>query len=409
MKKLISIMILLAVCIGKNLAQDTSRGIAFHDNESWESIMTLAKQENKKIFMDCYTTWCGPCKALAKDIFTQEKVGDYFNSRFINVKYDMEKGDGKMLYQKYKKHIIGFPTLLLISPQGEVLQQLAGYQEADALIEGIRKADEGKDLFTLAEEYRKGNRDLKFMKDYVSSLNAAFLKDTIDHIMKENISKLDPKELDKDDVWAVYGSYITDVNTPAFDYLVNNIYKFHLRMHRNRYDMEQQIEQSCNKVLRGIFKIQFDSLYAPLPLSTDTIAGQKMINYLLRAGLDAAEKAKAQLYVHKLLLRQQYPEAWQTILTFNKAGLSGFSAFNIHEYICYMASFVKDKKMLRSFLDELKGYEGNKKDFTFRMYHTMSEIGLKLGQKKEAALWMEKYQKEEETNRKQFEEYFKKK
>ena len=65
--------------------------------------------------MDCYTSWCGPCKALAKNVFTQEKVGEFFNPRFINVKYDMEKGDGKMLNEKYKKYIVGYPTLLLLN------------------------------------------------------------------------------------------------------------------------------------------------------------------------------------------------------------------------------------------------------------------------------------------------------
>ncbi len=81
-----------------NLSAQENKGIQFHQNESWESIVALAKKENKLIFMDCYTSWCGPCKALARDVFPQQKVGDFFNPRFINVQYDMEKGDGKMLY-----------------------------------------------------------------------------------------------------------------------------------------------------------------------------------------------------------------------------------------------------------------------------------------------------------------------
>ena len=126
MKKSFLIPFLLTMCICCTLsAQESSKGISFHDNMPWKEILHLAKKENKLIFMDCYTTWCGPCKALAKNVFTQEKVGEFFNSRFINVKYDMEKGDGKMLNETYKKHIVGYPTLLLIDAEGKVLQQLA--------------------------------------------------------------------------------------------------------------------------------------------------------------------------------------------------------------------------------------------------------------------------------------------
>ena len=96
MKKLSLTFLILTMWFNTTLsAQETTKGISFHDNKPWKEILQLAKKENKLIFMDCYTSWCGPCKALAKNVFTQEKVGDFFNPRFINVKYDMEKGDGK--------------------------------------------------------------------------------------------------------------------------------------------------------------------------------------------------------------------------------------------------------------------------------------------------------------------------
>ena len=45
--------------------------------------LEAAKVENKLVFMDCYTSWCGPCKRMAAQEFTQEKAGEYFNPRFI--------------------------------------------------------------------------------------------------------------------------------------------------------------------------------------------------------------------------------------------------------------------------------------------------------------------------------------
>ena len=75
-----------------SFGQSAGDGIRFIEGEKWENVLKMAQEQDKYIFMDCYTSWCGPCKALAKDIFTRKDVGDFFNANFINVKYDMEKG-----------------------------------------------------------------------------------------------------------------------------------------------------------------------------------------------------------------------------------------------------------------------------------------------------------------------------
>ena len=50
------------------------------------------------IFVDCYADWCGPCKQLASQVFTQKEVGDVFNSHFVNVQFNVEKdADGKVI------------------------------------------------------------------------------------------------------------------------------------------------------------------------------------------------------------------------------------------------------------------------------------------------------------------------
>ena len=81
--------IVLAVFMAA-MALSLSAQINFREGGFAEAL-EAAKSENKLVFMDCYTSWCGPCKALAKDIFTRKDVGDFFNANFINVKYDMEK------------------------------------------------------------------------------------------------------------------------------------------------------------------------------------------------------------------------------------------------------------------------------------------------------------------------------
>ncbi|WP_266369420.1 thioredoxin family protein [Tellurirhabdus rosea] len=106
-------------------------GIQF-TNAQWAAILKKAKTEKKLIFLDAYAEWCGPCKLLQKNVFTKKEVADYFNKRFINVKMDMEKGEGVMLSQRYP--LEGYPTLLFIDGNGKVVKKILGYQNPQELL-----------------------------------------------------------------------------------------------------------------------------------------------------------------------------------------------------------------------------------------------------------------------------------
>ncbi|RZM22835.1 MAG: DUF255 domain-containing protein [Pedobacter sp.] len=107
-------------------------GIQF-TSARWADILKKAKAENKVIFLDAYASWCGPCKMLQKNVFTQKTVGDLFNKKFINVKMDMEKGEGPALAQVYP--LEAYPTLLFINSNGRVVKKAIGYMSAEDLVD----------------------------------------------------------------------------------------------------------------------------------------------------------------------------------------------------------------------------------------------------------------------------------
>lgn len=163
MKKIL-LLLAFAFYLGGMNAQGDSAGIQF-EQAPWADILAKAKAEKKIIFVDAYTDWCGPCKMMSAKVFTQAEVADYYNDNFINVKMNMESGDGIMLSDKYS--VIVYPTLLFIDGTGTIVHRAVGYHDtANFLGLGETATTPGKRLSGLEQRYDFGDRSAQFLYDY---------------------------------------------------------------------------------------------------------------------------------------------------------------------------------------------------------------------------------------------------
>lgn len=117
-------------------ASRQGEGVDFQDL-TFEQALQKATAENRLIFMDAYASWCGPCKYMATRVFTQPEAGNYFNRNFINVKYDMEKGEGVGLARRYE--VKAYPTFLILNGKGDVLGRIVGGDEVGPFIRKVEK------------------------------------------------------------------------------------------------------------------------------------------------------------------------------------------------------------------------------------------------------------------------------
>lgn len=149
-------------------------GIKFHHNGEWETAITEAKAANKLIFMDAFTTWCGPCKMMTNQVFPNEQVSQFYNANFVNVKMDMEKGEGLELARKFD--VRAYPTLLFIDPSGaEIVHRTAGFMAVEAFL-GLGKTalDPSKRLSSMDKKYQAGDRDPEFLFNYATAKSMTF-------------------------------------------------------------------------------------------------------------------------------------------------------------------------------------------------------------------------------------------
>lgn len=160
-------------------------GIKFEKGLSWAQLKEKAKEENKYIFLDCFTTWCAPCKVMEQEVFTRKNVGDFFNANFINVKvqFDSTKRDNdevKSWYRDVKDFtskfaIREYPTYLFFDPDGELVHKIIG-----GTVFGDEFLDKSKpalnpdfQYYRLKARYDNGKRDAQFLRTLLNAALAA--------------------------------------------------------------------------------------------------------------------------------------------------------------------------------------------------------------------------------------------
>lgn len=131
MKKSILIILVSTFLLSFSQLLSQNKEIEFSAN-TWEYILAEAKVQNKLIFIDAYTTWCGPCKWAAKYLFKDKDVAKFYNENFINVSMDMEKGEGVAFAKKFQ--ISSYPTFLIINSKQNIISRTEGVDQTKKFI-----------------------------------------------------------------------------------------------------------------------------------------------------------------------------------------------------------------------------------------------------------------------------------
>lgn len=91
--------------------------------------LAKAKKENKKLMVDCYTLWCGPCRFMAKNVFPDEKLGKFMNEHFVCMQLDMEHGEGPERNKTFQ--VEAYPTFIFFDADGKEMSRFEGMAMQD--------------------------------------------------------------------------------------------------------------------------------------------------------------------------------------------------------------------------------------------------------------------------------------
>lgn len=109
-------------------SEDNTKGTQFFKG-TFAQALAKAKKENKKLMVDCYTLWCGPCRFMAKNVFPDEKLGKFMNEHFVCMQLDMEHGEGPERNKTFQ--VEAYPTFIFFDADGKEMSRFEGMAMQD--------------------------------------------------------------------------------------------------------------------------------------------------------------------------------------------------------------------------------------------------------------------------------------
>ncbi len=202
----------------ETVAVKEDKGIHF-EHSSWEEVKALAKKENKYIFVDVYAYWCGPCKKMTRETFSDETVGEFYNKNFVSYKIDMGKPENRAEGAVFKAAV--YPTLVYFNNEGEEVYRFKGFRPAAAFMkEGKRALFDADKMAALEQKFKDGERSYDFLYEYLeyAGYKGKPKAEAVDAFME----KLNKKELKKEKTQDLIYELGAHYESPFFQVLLKN-------------------------------------------------------------------------------------------------------------------------------------------------------------------------------------------
>lgn len=149
-------------------SEDNIKGTQFFKG-TFAQALAKAKQENKKLMVDCYTLWCGPCRYMATNVFPNDTLGKFMNEHFVCMKLDMEHGEGPERNKTF--NVKAYPTFIFFDADGKEMNRFEGMAYQDEFQKRCERILKGE--APISEETKKEEAQQRKQKEKAAE------KDTI--------------------------------------------------------------------------------------------------------------------------------------------------------------------------------------------------------------------------------------
>lgn len=370
----------------------SAQGIEFLENSEWKEVVKTAKEQNKFIFVDCYTIWCGPCKLLSKNVFPKKQMGDLYNQHFVNVKYDMEKVNG-LAFGKIYKGITSFPTLLFINPKtGEILHKVVGSKPMGELLDEARKCINGDGLLALQNRYDNGERSFEFIKAYVETLHKAKKNAEVQQVIASYLNEQDKLEnLLTKEKWDFYSQYMQRLDAPHVQYVIRKISLFDTCSFVNGKGLRLTLESLLRRAAEEAAFIRLDESQMVYSLHFDA----ELFNLVRKNNRMMRSSEKEAIFSRLVIFEALKDRDWNKSYT-RLQSARDFQFIYVDRILpnllSYMAQEIEEREFLQLLLENVRRIQMERTASLFHNYYgVIAVLGGRLGLKAEADDALTKY------------------
>ncbi len=185
--------------------------LEFIEVETLEQMKAAQKKASDgmlMLFVDVYATWCGPCKMMDSEVYTDPAVADYMNAHYLSVRMDGESDFGRIYASE--QQLEGYPSMFIFSDDGERVSKIVGFTPAGELVTNLKSVVEGhKKVKTYRAQYQKGTLDAEGFADYITVVRDMGNVEEADRLASEYMDQvMEAKSKLSDDDMSVVAFYM---------------------------------------------------------------------------------------------------------------------------------------------------------------------------------------------------------
>jgi len=211
MKKRLYILSLVIVALPLML-QAQVKFIEVRTMDEMEAAQKKASDQQLMLFVDVYATWCGPCKLMDSEVYTDPDVAEYMNANFVCVRMDGETDYGRIYAAA--QELQGYPCMFIFSRNGEPVSRVVGFTPAEELVSSLKGTVEGyKVIRGYQAKYQRGTLEVEEFAAYIDAVREMgnqkeaekLAGEYMEQIMEEKLSDSDIRvvafHMDMEDKW----------------------------------------------------------------------------------------------------------------------------------------------------------------------------------------------------------------
>lgn len=297
-------------------------GIVFYQG-TFDEALRQARSENKLLFIDVYTSWCGPCKILDKNVFTDPEVGKFYNRHFIPFQIDAEKGEGKEIARRL--NINCYPTLIYLDSEQVIKHRFSGVVSCEEFIQrGKTAMDDRSNLAAFEKAYKQGEREPAFLIQYIKLMEKANLD--YKQVTDEYWQTVNPEK-----VLVTHGveflcNYLKTMSNPVFSYFLDHLQELEKK---SPGLIPELLEQCIRGSISGVLQKKDYKTY------------EKYIQQL--SGYSWKEKEEVLLWAKKEYYKNK--EDWDNYIKYSIIYLDTYAAKSWVETWRFIGEFLPDNRL----------------------------------------------------------------